>query len=80
MRRVEESILSRDYKKHIQASGSSPGSFSFSNLWGGQGLGNGKGWALFKAKAQPDTPTFTRAWKKQGPHVTEGESKAEREA
>lgn len=27
MKRVEESILSRDYKKHIQVSGSSPGAF-----------------------------------------------------
>lgn len=80
MKRVEESILSRDYKKHIQAGGSTPGSFSFSNLRGGQGPGNRKGQALFKARARPDTLTFTRAWKKQGPRVTEGAGKAEREA
>lgn len=52
MKRVEESILSRDYKKHIQVGGSTPGDLSFWNLQGGQVLGNRKGPSLFKDKAQ----------------------------
>ena len=50
MRRVEESILSRDYKKHIQVGGREY--FSFLNLQGGQGLGSRKGQAFLKARAQ----------------------------
>lgn len=46
MKRVEESILSRDYKKHIQVGGRE--GFPFSDLQGSQGLGNRKSQALFK--------------------------------
>lgn len=52
MKRVEESILSRDYKKHIKVGGGTPGGLSFWNCQEGQGLGNKKGQSLLKDKAQ----------------------------
>lgn len=70
MKRVEESILSRDYKKHIQVGGRTPGAFS-------SGISREiKVWATGKAKPpsrtgiRHDILLFTRDWKKQGPRDT----------
>lgn len=70
MKRVEESILSRDYKKHIQVGGRTPGPFP-------SGISREvKVWATEKAKPSArtgirlDILLFTRDWKKQGPRVT----------
>lgn len=79
MKRAEESILSRDYKKHIQVGGS-PHSLSSFSLQRGPGLGSRKGQSLFKVGARTDALTLMRVWKKQCPHVTEGEHKDQREA
>lgn len=47
MKRVEESILSRDYKKHIQVGGSTPGGPPCWKLHQGQGWGNRKVQSVF---------------------------------
>lgn len=52
MKRVEGSILSRDYKKHIQVGGSTAGGLCFLNLHRDQGMGIRKGQALFKDRVQ----------------------------
>ena len=79
MKRVEESILSQDYKKHIQVGSSSPAaSPSISRevqVWA-----TGKPTPSSRTELRPDTLTSTRVWKKQCPHVTEGEGKVQREA
>lgn len=66
MKRAEESILSRDYKKHIQVGGG-PHSLSSFSLQEGPGLGNRKGPSLLKVVARTDALTLMRVWKKQCP-------------
>lgn len=52
MKRVEESILSRDYKKHIQVGGKIAKASPSGLTREGPGLGNRKGQSLFKFRAQ----------------------------
>lgn len=70
MKRVEESILSRDYKKHIQVGGRTPGAFPAGISREVEVWATGKAKPSSRTGIRLDILLFTRDWKKQGSRVT----------